>query len=1017
MTVSFLRVLAVPDEWRQGLLSILILGLVWGGALGARAQTTPFDLTRQADGARSVTTADIDNDGRLDVLAALQEAHSVVWFRNLPDETFGDQRVITSSDSGATAVETADVDGDGDQDVVVAAYRDDTVAWYENQGPDASSRFAPKKTIDGQLEGVTDLYVSDFDEDGDPDVLAAAFLGDRLVWYENQRGDDPDLFASATRIGEEVDGPRAVLSANLDGEGTPDILFAAEKDGTIGWFKGGTFGGQRVLSQSAASPRSVAADDVDDDGDVDVVGVHDEAVVWFENQGGGAFGTAQTIADISQGQDVRVADLDGDGDSDVLFASGGDDTIAWIENRFRQEEAFAAPEPLTTQANGAIGVHAADLDGDDFLDVLGTAWWDDRVVAFLNRGLGAPPPPDSMTATTYREEAARMTWRGRMPADGAGYRLYRATDSFATPEAATAVGPDPITDTTYTDTGLSGGEVYHYRVLAVDSSGNAGLLSASDTVQPDLPEPVAPKEVSIELEGNNPTLQWTANSEFDLAGYRVYRARSPFSSSTGATRVYSGGTEQVRYTDTLETGGTVYYRVAAVDEEDNESRLSASNAVFYYPDRLSVNVQRSFSGDFRAEEYRLVSMPGTVDRSIGSVAEGEPGTDWMALWDSGAAEDPFVRFDGSETFNFRPGRGFWLLGRSSWSVRDTVSTVALRGDSMTVIDLHDGWNIISNPLGKTVQWRAVDAAHEDTLQALWQFRQGFERTVLFRSGQRGEAYYFLNRTGLDSLRIPYPGAPPASVRDKGASEHAASTLALTAVQDSRRAAARAQLRSDAREGLDAYDQVAPTVRFDPIRLVFEAPTDDPAPRRAHLAEEARPPAGPGQAFDLTLEAEPDASVQIRASGLDALPWDRAVLVHEAAGRRYDLHEQSTVSVETEGDEIAFTLRVGTDAFVTNGRTGRDRPETLTLGEPHPNPFQIATSISYALPEAAEVRAVVYDLLGRRVATLVDAPREAGSHQLSWNGEAEDGTTVASGIYVVRVRAEGKQRTRKLVRVR
>ena len=1010
---SFRRRPAVRGRGPRLLLLLGLALLVWAGGRAQAQQVRPYNLTERASGPRAITTADIDGDGLQDVLVALQDANQVAWFRNLPnDPLFGGKRMVADSVPGATAVEASDLDGDGDQDVVVAAYDANTVAWYDNRGGGAASRFPEQRVIDDSLNGAFDLDIADVDTDGRPDVLATAFLGDRVVWYENRQGQAADGFAAPTLIGADVDGPRAVAAANLDGGGAPDVLVASQQNGTIGWFKSGTFGGLRPLLQAQADPRSVATGDLDGDGDTDVVAVHDDNVMWFENQATGGFGDAQFIGAVDQGKDVTVADLDGDDDPDVLAASGGNDTIAWIENRVAQDEGFAAPVPLTTQADGALGVHAADLDGDGFSDVLATVPLDNRVVAFFNRGLGAPPPPRAPTATAYREEAARITWSARRPPDGAGYRLYRAPDSFSTAGAATAIGPSPLADTAYVDSTLDAGTTYHYRVRSVDTDGNQSALSAPDTVQPRAPEPRAPTGVSVQRNENKATLQWEANDEVDLAGYRVYRARAPFSSPGAASRIYNGGPNARQHTDTLAVGGTTHYGVTAVDAEGNESTVAGARPFFFYPGTVSVEAERTFSGNLRAGEYHLVALPGAVPKPLAPTVAGTPNVDWMALWDDGSQEDPFVRYDGSDTFTFRPGRGFWLLARSAWRVRDTVPTVSLRGDSATVIDLHDGWNIISNPLDKDVLWRTVDAAHDDTLQTLWGFEQGFEQTVLFRSARRGEAYYFLNRTGLDSLRIPYPDAPPDSLRPQKAGARLP-TLALTAVQNEETATARLRLPADAHEGLDPYDQFAPTARFEPIQLAFEAPTS--SPRRTHLAEAAAAPTGAGHTFDLTLDTRTDAPVHIRTSGLDTLPWRHAVLTHKATGRRYDLRSASSVSVAADTGETALTLSVGTAAFVAGRRGNRTAPTALTLGSPRPNPFRHKTTISYALPEAQHVRIAVYDLLGRRVTTLLDERQAPGSHQVSWAGTGESG--VASGVYFLRLRAGDIRKTRKVVHLR
>ena len=73
----------------------------------------------------------------------------------------------------------------------------------------------------------------------------------------------------------------------------------------------------------------------------------------------------QSDADVTQSeyQAVYAADLDGDGDQDVLSASVGDDKIAWYENTDGLG-AWGTQRVITTLADGAVWVHAADLDGD-----------------------------------------------------------------------------------------------------------------------------------------------------------------------------------------------------------------------------------------------------------------------------------------------------------------------------------------------------------------------------------------------------------------------------------------------------------------------------------------------------------------------------------------------------------------------------------------------------------------------------------------------------------------------------
>ena len=85
------------------------------------------------------------------------------------------------------------------------------------------------------------------------------------------------------------------------------------------------------------------------------------------------------------------------------------------------------------------------------------------------------------------------------------------------------------------------------------------------------------------------------------------------------------------------------------------------------------------------------------------------------------------------------------------------------------------------------------------------------------------------------------------------------------------------------------------------------------------------------------------------------------------------------------------------------------PSRVELTGNYPNPFNPSTVIRYKLPELADVELSVYDLLGRRVSTLVAASQSAGVYEVVWDAEG-----AASGVYVARLRAGDVVRTRTLM---
>ena len=98
-------------------------------------------------------------------------------------------------------------------------------------------------------------------------------------------------------------------------------------------------------------------------------------------------------------------------------------------------------------------------------------------------------------------------------------------------------------------------------------------------------------------------------------------------------------------------------------------------------------------------------------------------------------------------------------------------------------------------------------------------------------------------------------------------------------------------------------------------------------------------------------------------------------------------------VPRDASDVKFGFRIS----VRN--EGRIIPEEFTLSQNYPNPFNPQTEINYSLPVAGDVRLIIYNLLGQRVATIVNEVQQAGNYRASWNGNDEFGKLLSSGIYL------------------
>jgi hypothetical protein len=82
------------------------------------------------------------------------------------------------------------------------------------------------------------------------------------------------------------------------------------------------------------------------------------------------------------------------------------------------------------------------------------------------------------------------------------------------------------------------------------------------------------------------------------------------------------------------------------------------------------------------------------------------------------------------------------------------------------------------------------------------------------------------------------------------------------------------------------------------------------------------------------------------------------------------------------------------------------PRQYALHPAYPNPFNPRTTLRYDLPENSRVKLMIYDLLGRKVRTLVQGEETAGFKQAVWDGTDDGGRPVAAGVYLYIFQAEG-----------
>lgn len=457
--------------------------------------------------------------------------------------------------------------------------------------------------------------------------------------------------------------------------------------------------------------------------------------------------------------------------------------------------------------------------------------------------------------------------------------------------------------------------------------------------------------------------------------------------------------------------GVEYYLLftAGVQQATFPSRDPQDN-----PAVLRVAVDRKPTPQALAERtHRMISVPFSVGGStmFSQLVDdyGDYNTyNWRLFRYLNGA---YVEHPGLNT-PLRSGEAYWLVTAEGENY-DFENGLSNNTSDSYQLTLQPGWNQIANPWAFPVAWQSVQAAGLPDGPVFYDGTQYVPQTEVL---QPFEGYWLFN-PGNAATNIAIPPVEAVTVAGK--------TGPFTIDPKSEYLL---QLKASSGEYLDSYNYIG--LLKESSETLDEADIYEPPAIGEYLevailedsmryAASVKPPNMQGQVWEVNVSSNAGVSavgLLLEEEGTLPSGFKRYVMDVE---RRFTYEDSENLTISMNG-KTSRTLRVilGNEDFAAANSDGIPLvPLEFTLEQNYPNPFNPETTIRYQLKEISRVKLEIFNVLGQKVRTLVDGQVDTGSHSIVWDGRNDIGVSIASGVYIYRIKAGNFVKSRKMVLVR
>jgi hypothetical protein len=1026
---------------------LLINNGAWSFTKKLVSETIPF-----ANGFRSSAAADYDNDGRVDVFVGNDNGSSPAirdqLLRNAGVSVFSE--ILTGglvTDLGNTRnASWADYDSDGDQDILVldastGATRPNRL--YKNNGDGTF-------TLQTGLVFDTDLFLNsrtsswgDIDNDGDLDLYIGAQTGgsiaDRL--YRNNGNGTFTSLSQPTSITETGTATFGSSFGDIDNDGDLDLIAINTAANSI-FLNDGTgvftkYAGAEMINHPSIAETGGAMVDFDQDGFLDIYPPKGQTNAvdlpnflyknsatpsasknWLEikligvqsNKAGIGTRITVTTASPARTQIREVTTRSGYGSQSSLIAHFGLGTataVASIQIKW--------PSGIIQTVTNLSVVNRVFTITEDNTP---------PTVVTLN-------PANAAIGVAYNTKLEITFDEKPFPVSTKKLKLFDGATLVETFDAT--VGTVVGNKVSFTPTNLLGSTKTY--TLSLDAGAFTDIYGNATAA-------IVQANWSFRsLDNTPPVITFTPPVTSIVQGTAAPIAFKPsVTDNAGPVATFTMSYRNVEnkpFTDIVLSNVTgqqtfnvpafgnmgINYYFTAKDADNNTTRMPPGAGTY-----LTARVQFSgtslaamslVKGTGSASDYQIVSMPWDLPNKdmASNFSELSGGSTKFRFIRYHALPTPgWDEYPGSIT-TFARGEGYFINVTDVDNITFTDGfTPKENRDSLFVMSLKKGWNQIGNPYTTPIQWSDVLAYNNISAglsQKLLIFSGGYQ-TSSDPNGviQPNRGAFVLADNDINGLKIPFQGQTSGGrMMTTFTTDISQPNWELEFVLKQGKEQFRVAsigMAPEAKASIDSYDlAMPPRIGNDFIEMGVSHPE--------HFTHQFARDVVPTQ-----IEYQWKYNILASSSGIAELHWDNTAfgdngkdlfLLDEKLQQRINMRETSTYRFDPLQSDVIMI-------YYGENLEKKLKPSQVVLTAAYPNPTAGVAHIGFTLPDQPDTYQVqldVFDLTGKRVATLLQNSLMAGFYAIEW--DATDGS-INNGLYTVRLIAAGKMteeiRTQKII---